>query len=113
MKAENILDHVVVMEPVLMALLRKIQQKHPLQIGTALGKGLVAGLQIVKPGTKLPDPETAVKITEKCFQKGLLMFAPVGTAGQCIKICPPLITPADALQEGADVLEEVCDELLE
>jgi len=113
MKAENILDHVTAMEPVLMTPLRKIQQKHPLQLGIALGKGLVAGLQIVKPGTKLPDPETALKITEKCFQKGVLMFAPVGTSGQCIKICPPLITPSDALQEGVTVLEEVCDELLD
>ena len=65
-----------------------------------------------KKGTKIPDPETAVKINEKCFHKGLLMFAPVGIGGECIKIAPPLIITAEALKEGIKVLEEACDEIL-
>jgi 4-aminobutyrate aminotransferase/(S)-3-amino-2-methylpropionate transaminase len=112
MKKEKILDHVLKMEPVLLHSLKGIQQKHPLQIGSVTGKGLVAGIQMVQIGSKQPDPKIALRIIEKCFQKGLLLFAPVGTAGQCIKICPPLITSVDALNEGIAVFEEVCDELL-
>jgi 4-aminobutyrate aminotransferase / (S)-3-amino-2-methylpropionate transaminase / 5-aminovalerate transaminase len=53
-----------------------------------------------------------LKINEKCFHKGLLMFAPVGIGGECIKIAPPLIITEEALREGIKVLEEACDEIL-
>ena len=46
------------------------------------------------------------------MQKGLLMFAPVGLGGGCIKIAPPLVTPKDALEEGIAVLREAIDEIL-
>ncbi len=113
LKEEKIIEHAAALEPVLMSGLKKIQQKHPQQVGAVLGKGLVAGLQIVKPDTGEPDADTALKINEKCFQRGLLMFAPVGTAGQCIKICPPLIITEDALQEGIEVLDAAFDEVLQ
>jgi 4-aminobutyrate aminotransferase-like enzyme len=76
------------------------------------GKGLVAGIQVVKKGTKTPDSETAVKINEKCFHKGLLMFAPVGVAGECLKVAPPLVIAEEALRESLKVFEEACDEIL-
>ncbi len=113
MKDENIIQKTAEKEPVLMEPLKEIQKKHPAQIGDVFGKGLVAGLQIVKPGTKEPDPETAQKINETCFHHGLLMFAPVGTGGQCIKICPPLTITEDALKDGIEVLTRVCDEILD
>ncbi len=89
-----------------------IQARHPGQIGAVLSRGLVAGLQIVKPGTQEPDGETALAICERCFEKGLLMFAPVGQGGACVKIAPPLITPRDALEEGLAVLGEACGDVL-
>ncbi|MBD3287620.1 aminotransferase class III-fold pyridoxal phosphate-dependent enzyme, partial [candidate division KSB1 bacterium] len=113
MKAENIVEQVVNMGHILKQSLVRIQKKHPSQVGYVTCKGLVAGLQIVQPGTKEPDGESALAINEKCFQRGLLMFAPVGKGGMCIKICPPLVTPKDALEEGIGVLDEVCDEVLE
>ncbi len=113
MKEEKMLEHAAEMEDVLLKPLFKIQEKHPAQIGAVLGKGMVAGLQIVKSGTEDPDSETALKINEQCFHEGLLMFAPVGTAGQCVKISPPLITPQDALEEGLQVLDNVCDKVLD
>ena len=67
---------------------------------------------MVKPGTKTPDAKTALAINESCFQKGLLMFAPVGLGGECVKIAPPLATPRDALEEGIAVLREACAENL-
>ncbi len=97
---------------ILLAGLEKIQQKYPGQLGCLHGKGLVAGIQVVKPGTKIPDGETALKINVACMQKGLLMFAPVGLAGECLKICPPLIIPEDALRESLTVLEEAVDQVL-
>ena len=40
------------------------------------------------------------------------MFAPVGIAGECLKIAPPLVTTEEALREGIKVFEEACDEIL-
>jgi len=111
LKNEKLVEHTAAMEPILMGGLEKIRAKHPARIGFLTGKGLVAGMQIVKPGTKEGDAATAVKINEACFRRGLLMFAPVGVGGICIKICPPLCTPQDALEEGIGVLAKVCDEI--
>jgi 4-aminobutyrate aminotransferase-like enzyme len=70
----------------------------------------VAGLQIVRPGTKEPDADTAHRIVEKAFQKGLLFFAPVGVGGGCVKISPPLCIPEEAIRDGLTALEEACGE---
>ncbi len=92
--------------------LRRIQGKYPRVLGCCQGLGLVAGIQAVKAGTKTPDPDLALRINVACFQKGLLMFAPVGVAGECIKIAPPLSIPEDALRESVQVFEEAVDQVL-
>lgn len=97
---------------VLMEGLKPIQAKHCRQLGCLWGKGLVAGLQVVKPGTKTPDPDTATRVNVACFQKGLLMFAPVGIAGECLKISPPLIITEEALRESIEIFAAACDEVL-
>jgi 4-aminobutyrate aminotransferase/(S)-3-amino-2-methylpropionate transaminase len=98
---------------ILLPELQRIRAKHPLALGWASGLGLVAGIQVVKPGTKQPDPDTATAINVKCYQRGLLMFAPVGIGGECIKIAPPLCITEEALREGIGVLDDACDEVLD
>ena len=92
--------------------LKRIQEKYPQVLGCLQGKGLVAGIQVVKPGTRTPDPELALKVNIACFQKGLLMFAPVGLAGECLKIAPPLSIDEEALRESLTVFEEAIDEVM-
>ncbi len=92
--------------------LGRIQRKYPARLGAMHGKGLVAGIRVVKSGTKDPDPDTATLINLKCMHKGLLMFAPVGVGGECLKIAPPLTIPEDALRESLQVFEEAVDEVL-
>lgn len=109
---ENLVENSRKLGEVLMTGLQEIVDKYPDRLGCLHAKGLVAGIQVVKSGTKEPDSETAKNINEKCFHKGLLMFAPVGIAGECIKISPPLVITEDALKEGLEVLEEACAEIL-
>jgi len=109
---EKLVDHAAEMESVLMPRLAQIQGKYSDRLGCLHGKGLVAGIQAVKSGSKEPDAATAQAINLKCLHKGVLMFAPVGIAGECIKIAPPLVIPEDALRESIDVLAETCDEVL-
>ena len=84
--------------------------RHPAVIGRVSARGLVGGLQTVKTGRKEPDSDLAHDIVERCFRKGLLMFAPVGAWGQTVKIGPPLTIPQEALEEGLTVLGEAVDE---
>lgn len=98
--------------PLLKEGLWEIQRKYPERVGCIHALGLVAGIQMVRSGTRAPDGPVASKINEKCFQKGLLMFSPVGIAGECIKIAPPLDMTEQALREGIAVLDSAMDESL-
>jgi 4-aminobutyrate aminotransferase/diaminobutyrate-pyruvate transaminase/4-aminobutyrate aminotransferase/(S)-3-amino-2-methylpropionate transaminase len=111
-KKEKLPARAAKLEKILMPALAKIQKKHAKHLGCLHGKGLVAGLQVVKPGTREPDSATATKVNLACFHKGLLMFAPVGIAGECLKIAPPLTIPEAALRESLKVFEKACDEVL-
>lgn len=95
---------------VLEAGLKKLKEKYPPIIGHVTCRGLVAGVQITKPGEKEPDSDLAHRIVELCFHKGLLFFAPVGAWGQTIKIAPPLTIPEEAVREGLQVLDEAIGE---
>jgi 4-aminobutyrate aminotransferase/diaminobutyrate-pyruvate transaminase/4-aminobutyrate aminotransferase/(S)-3-amino-2-methylpropionate transaminase len=85
--------------------LRRMQQQYR-QIGYVDGKGLVAGVACVKPGTKEPDAALAGRIVEKCIEKGVLMFSPVGFGGATVKICPPLVINEEAMRESLGVFNE-------
>ncbi len=89
--------------------LRCMQERFP-QIGCVDGKGLVAGVACVKPGTKEPDGDLAWNVIEACIEKGVLLFSPVGFGGGTIKICPPLVINEEALRESLGVLEEALRE---
>jgi 4-aminobutyrate aminotransferase/diaminobutyrate-pyruvate transaminase/4-aminobutyrate aminotransferase/(S)-3-amino-2-methylpropionate transaminase len=82
------------------------------QIGCVAGKGLVAGVACVIPGTTEPDGELAFQVVTRCAEKGLLMFSPVGLGGGTVKISPPLVITAEAIVESVGVLEEAFQEAL-
>jgi 4-aminobutyrate aminotransferase-like enzyme len=76
------------------------------QIGCVAGKGLVAGIACVAPGKKDPDGDLAFEVVERCIEKGVLMFSPVGLGGGTVKIAPPLVINEAAIVESVAVLEE-------
>ncbi len=106
------LENARALDPVLREGLAALQHRHPRQAGCVQSRGLVAGVQIVVPGTRDPDAAAALAVNEACFRKGLLMFAPVGVAGECIKIAPALDISREALEEGIQTLGEAMDETL-
>jgi 4-aminobutyrate aminotransferase-like enzyme len=106
---EKLADIAAKLEPVLLAGLKAIQARHPEVIGHVTARGLVGGMQTVKRGKKEPDHDLAHSIIERCFERGLLLFAPVGAWGQTVKISPPLTIPLDALREGLEVLSAATD----
>jgi len=76
------------------------------QIGVVQGRGLVAGMACVMPGSTSPDADLAFEIVQRCFEQGVLMFAPVGFGGATVKIAPPLGITEEAILESTAVLEE-------
>ena len=105
---EALADRAAMLGDLLLPELLRIQSRFPNVLGHVTGRGLVAGIQVVRPGTIDPDGDLAMRINEACFRTGLLMFAPVGMGGACLKIAPPLIITEAALREGLTVFEEAC-----
>jgi len=110
---EGIPEHAEKMGRVLHQGLAGLKDKYADNIGAVHGKGLVAGIHMVKPGTSEPDGDLAWKIVNSCVGKGLLMFAPVGFGGATVKINPPLVIEKEALLEGLSVLDEAFEECLQ
>lgn len=110
LEQERLVEHASAMGQVLQPALGRIAQRFPRQIGALHGRGLVAALHMVKPGTVEPDPERAADVVRRCVEKGLLMFAPVGYGGASVKISPPLCIPEAALREAINVLEQAIGE---
>ena len=109
---EKLVENAAKLGMILKSNLEDIQNRYPRNIGFAPARGLVGGLLMVKPGTKDPDYDTAWEVIYTCFQKGLMMFAPVGIGGGCVKIAPPLCITEEALLEGCSVLAEAIAEVL-
>jgi 4-aminobutyrate aminotransferase/diaminobutyrate-pyruvate transaminase/4-aminobutyrate aminotransferase/(S)-3-amino-2-methylpropionate transaminase len=108
---ENLAENAQRLGAILHERLRALQSEFP-QIGDVAGKGLVAGVACVTPGKKDPDGDLAWDIVQRCIEKGVLMFSPVGFGGATVKISPPLVIHLAALLEGLSVLEEAFAETL-
>lgn len=109
---ENLVERARVLGRTLMAELGRIVESHASVLACLHGRGMVAGIQVMQAGTRDPDGATAAAITQACFRKGLLLFAPVGVAGECVKIAPPLVITEAALMESLEVFREACEEVL-
>jgi 4-aminobutyrate aminotransferase-like enzyme len=103
---EGLVRNAQTMGEALLEGLRDIARRSPTIIGTVRGRGLVAGMHLVKAGTMDPDGDLAFAVVEKAFQKGLLLFAPVGFGGATLKVCPPLTITREAIADGLSALRE-------
>ncbi|MHC4915064.1 MAG: aspartate aminotransferase family protein [Planctomycetota bacterium] len=93
--------------------LNGIKDKFPKNIAAVQGRGMVAGVHFVKPGSDLePDGEAAFDVVERCVEKGLLMFAPVGAGSASVKIAPPLSTGKEELDDALAAFEEAVTEIV-
>jgi 4-aminobutyrate aminotransferase/(S)-3-amino-2-methylpropionate transaminase len=102
---ENLAQRAAEMGVVLFRRLHALAARHP-RIGCVAGKGLVAGLACVLPGSSEPDSKLAFDVVRRAMEKGVLMFAPVGFGMATVKICPPLVITAEAIEESCDALDE-------
>lgn len=103
---EKLVENSARIGAVLHAELQGLAKEFPAIVGACHGAGLVAGVHMVKKGSKEPDGDLAWDIVYECFKRGLLMFAPVGFGGATVKIAPPLSITEAAVREGCAVIRE-------
>jgi 4-aminobutyrate aminotransferase/(S)-3-amino-2-methylpropionate transaminase len=92
-------------EAVMLPRLRALQATHP-AIGDVRGRGAMLAVEIVRPGTKDPDPATTQAVARACHAAGLVVLT-CGTFGNVLRFLPPLVIGEHLLTEGLDVLAAV------
>jgi len=81
-------------------------------IGDIRGKGLLVGVDIVKnKETKIPDKSTALKISWRAWEKGLILIT-FGKYGNILRIAPALNIPKEDLDRGLEIIEESIKDVL-
>lgn len=70
------------------------------------GRGLMAGIELVKPGTDEAHPEAAAAVLEAAREGGLLIGKGGGHSTSVLRIAPPLSLTVAEAEEGAAILEQ-------
>ncbi|MFJ3103455.1 aspartate aminotransferase family protein [Streptomyces sp. NPDC086835] len=69
------------------------------------GRGLMIGIELVRPGTDEADPQAAATVLEAAREGGLLIGKGGGHNTSVLRIAPPLSLTVAEAEEGALVLE--------
>ncbi|WP_181773088.1 aspartate aminotransferase family protein [Amycolatopsis pittospori] len=72
-------------------------------IGDVRGKGLMIGVELVKPGGMEPDTQAAARMMEETKARGLLI-GKGGLHGNVLRIAPPMTLTADEAAEGLGII---------
>ena len=73
-------------------------------VGDVRGLGLSIGIEIVKdPDQKEKDAQAALKITNRCYEKGVLIIT---LAGNVLRFQPPLNISQEDLDQALTIIEE-------
>jgi 4-aminobutyrate aminotransferase/(S)-3-amino-2-methylpropionate transaminase len=98
------------MEATLSERLLMLQAAHPC-IGEVRGRGAMYAMELVKAGTKRPNPEAAQALARACHEAGVIVLT-CGTWGNVVRLLPPLVIDDALLIEATDVLAEAADTVL-
>ncbi|MDG5802171.1 aspartate aminotransferase family protein [Streptomyces ossamyceticus] len=84
--------------------LRAITAQVP-EVKEVRGRGLMIGVELVKPGTEEAHPDAAAAVLEAARREGLLIGKGGGHNTSALRIAPPLSLTVAEAEEGADALE--------
>ncbi len=80
-------------------------------VGDVRGRGAMMAMEIVRPGTKEPDPDATRRIAQACHQAGVVVLT-CGSYDNVIRLLPPLTIDDALLTDGLDVLAGATAEVL-
>ncbi|MER7921686.1 aspartate aminotransferase family protein [Streptomyces sp. NPDC096057] len=85
--------------------LRAVAAQHP-GVREVRGRGLMIGVELVKPGTDEADPQAASAVLEAARAGGLLIGKGGGHNTSALRVAPPLSLTVAEAEEGAAILEQ-------
>ncbi|HST83357.1 MAG TPA: 4-aminobutyrate--2-oxoglutarate transaminase [Kineosporiaceae bacterium] len=88
----------------ILAVLHRLAAESP-QIGDVRGRGAMIAIEIVEPGTTIPDAAEAARISAACHRAGLITLT-CGTFSNVLRLLPPLVIDDDLLDDGLTVLAD-------
>ena len=83
--------------------LRAIAARDP-RVAEVRGRGAMLAVEIVQPGTLVPDPAATAAVSAACHAAGLLTLT-CGTYGNVLRFLPPLVISDEELARGLDILD--------
>jgi 4-aminobutyrate aminotransferase/(S)-3-amino-2-methylpropionate transaminase len=72
-------------------------------VGDIRGRGAMLAIELVRAGSKEPNPELTKAVVAACLKEGVLVLT-CGTYGNVIRLLPPLVIPDELLLDGLGVL---------
>jgi 4-aminobutyrate aminotransferase/(S)-3-amino-2-methylpropionate transaminase len=84
--------------------LRELAQAYPV-IGDVRGRGAMLAVELVQPGTLVPDAAAAAQVAKSCHAAGLVVLT-CGTFGNVLRFLPPLVIGEELLTEGLSILAD-------
>jgi 4-aminobutyrate aminotransferase / (S)-3-amino-2-methylpropionate transaminase / 5-aminovalerate transaminase len=103
-KEEKLIERANHVGKILGDALRQMQSKYSV-IGEVRGRGAMQAIELVKPGTKDPNPDAMNAIVKYCQSKGVLVLT-AGTYGNVVRFLPPIVITDELLKDALGVLEE-------
>ena len=100
---EKLVDRARLIGGILTARLTEMKNKYSV-IGEVRGRGAMQAIELVKAGSKEPNPEAMAKVIKHCQQNGVLILT-AGTYGNVIRFLPPLVITEALLNDALDVLD--------
>ncbi len=107
---ENLLENALKVGNFIKKRLLEMKESYDV-IGDVRGKGLMIGAEIVKPNTKIPDPDLTGKICWRAFELGLILPS-YGMFGNVIRITPPLVITKEIAEKGLEIMEQALKDAL-
>jgi 4-aminobutyrate aminotransferase/(S)-3-amino-2-methylpropionate transaminase len=104
MESEKLVERENHVGKILSDYLKTLQAKYPV-IGEVRGRGAMQAIELVKPGTKDPNPDAMNAIVKYCQSKGVLVLT-AGTYGNVVRFLPPIVITDELLRDALGVLEE-------
>ena len=103
MQADDLVAAARRIESIMMPRLQALAGKYE-AVGDVRGRGAMLAMELVRPGTKEPDPILTAEVSSACHREGLVTLT-AGTFGNVLRFLPPLVIGESLLADGLDVLE--------
>ncbi|MGI8435184.1 MAG: 4-aminobutyrate--2-oxoglutarate transaminase [Nocardioidaceae bacterium] len=89
--------------------LTEMQGRYPI-VGEVRGRGAMLAIELVEPGTTMPNSAAAVAANAACHAAGVVTLT-CGTFGNVFRFLPPLVMPDHLVEEALDVLDKALSDV--